>query len=262
MKVELWKIYKDKYYDIKDEKYSTLFFDVLGQKETWSKDIKILFFDYDEKLGNFYYLKILEDAYDEISFDKIKRIKINYWYKNKNIKSIIETNNIFIINKKILDKFLIENDEQIIIDDLDQKTVLKSIRNNIFWKNKPNLSIVKVGFDNNKNLKGESIYLSSIKLNEILDDEANDFCGIDFETSINIPSYVSKKETSSTWTKKRYLNGVDFCMNFLEKYYPNEVNKFMELQKIDRKYIDENFERYNINNLNYINNKRKNDLEK
>lgn len=132
----------------------------------------------------------------------------------------------------------------------------KSIKNfaEILVKNllkpQPNLSIVRVYKDNNGIYKGESLYLSDEKINELKNKPwfnkdtkiyEKYYNNINWDKYNSIPDFNNKKSFI------RYENGIYVSLNYL--------NMFIEKKIYDNKIIDEFFRYQNLNKKIWDSNK-------
>lgn len=231
MNLEKWKTYSIKPFIYKKKEYNPLIWNDFGEECEFDENSKILIFMIDDKNNDFYYL---------------------------NIDKIIDSNKIYIANLKNFSNFLIDNEKE--INKNVKLKILDKIYKNIMMNNEINLSIVKIKNKDNKPC-GESIFLGTKLFKENLDNYKKEYLNVWDETRINFPSFYSNKNSNSNWTKNRYLNGVDFCLKFLDEYCPIKINEFMKLQNIDKNYVNENFKKYNIGNFENRTFKKFNNLE-
>ena len=116
-----------------------------------------------------------------------------------------------------------------ILPDFYISEILDKIKEQIF-EVPPNLSIVEVQLDNNNNTIGKSLYINETKLNNY----ANDFDEYDeINTNIFLEQLISTKSSYSSWSNKRYNNGIEFCKMFLNEYFPNEIDNFAKVQELN-----------------------------
>lgn len=56
----------------------------------------------------------------------------------------------------------------------------------------------------------------------------------------------------------QFANGMDFCVKFLEKYYPKDVNLFLEKQNVTKEWIDKNIKGYDFDKICNLNKTKEN----
>lgn len=238
MNIELWKPYESK--KLSDEWDALLFNDELFENKFWNENFNVLVFFDDQKNNNYWYVE----------------------YNNKDNK-IDDVAKIFMINKNLLLKYIDFRNDKKILGSNEIKNNLNQLKKGMFTL-PPNFSILKVfeGEDvyNEICTSVESIYMGDKKYKQLINDIVESKIDLGRELEYKTNSFFSNKnKINSRWVTNRYNNGINFCVKFLEKYFPNEIEKFSKFQKIDpsenNKIWDIEFENLDYNKFQEYNRK-------
>lgn len=179
-----------------------------GEKILDKSNTKPFVFYYDNENNNYYLMKVKEIDNDGVlqshinKWEKVIRNTESYYVDYTNFK--IDCSQIFVMNKNDFESLISEKGEKYngVLKFLDYyiwKT-LDGVKNCI-QKKSPYLSILKLEINDNKQIKPIQLALSNEK---------------------NIDKIIVHNNEK---------NQNDFCLKFLEKYYPYEIDNFIKIQK-------------------------------
>lgn len=158
--------------------------------------------------------------------------------------SYADCGQIFITKQEIFDPLInFEKNINKYAKPVSKKKILNEMLNHIMT-NPPFLSIVEIKVDERGKYYGVSRYLCDEKIeymkkfkapNSMTNKVESFYKDVDFS---KFRSVYDKNDINST---KRYKYGIDFCVDFLLKNFPNKINQFFENQKLDKKiYFEKN----------------------
>lgn len=236
-----------------------IIFNDLGQKiedDKTDKGIIPFVIFYDDETKKYWYARS-RSAVKETKKGIIikKQLKSEIYVKHvKNgglftIDSYVDCSKIYVMDKDELESLIdFESGLYKKIEKLDAYYIQKikdEIKSCVFGK-PPYLSIINVYIEDDKT-KAKSLYLCDEKLNRIerLADEG--IIELDYELENNLFKFDSNKSKYS-YHQNRFDNGMEFCLKFLDEYFPKDINNFVAKQDIDLKDY-ENLRLKNIENL-------------
>ncbi len=146
------------------------------------------------------------------------------------VDSYVDCSQIFKCDRTLLES-LVENDE--VFNDIEyisegQKWIILDKIKELMFYQPPLISIVEILKDKYDETYGSSIYLHET----IFKRDCEDYDG---ETIGFIEDFGSFKN-GSTYQKRRYNEGINFCKVFLNKYFPEELQRFNKLNSSENKY--------------------------
>lgn len=234
----LWKPFK-----VIKSKENPVVFDELCSKYGNDKSFRPLVIFYDEKTDNYYFLKV-RAAF--ISDNSVNPPKV---YQKEQLKgevlvpcsteknglfskdSYVDCSQIFIMKKNELESLVdFNSDEFKKTKKLSDKyicEILNSIKNCLYEK-PPYFSILKIFINSSGITESKSLYLCDQKISEILSRKK------DIKNKTNLSEFFSNNNSNSL-SQNRFQNGINFCSKFLDKYFPNEKEKFLNSFKDSNK---------------------------
>lgn len=207
-----------------------------GSGYKWNKNVKPIIFDMDDK--NVYYLQST--------------------YFEKENKTKVFDDDIFVMDKKEFESFIDFDNNVDKIKLLNNKTknqILEKIKKNTFEID-PYLTLTKIFISkNNKNItKHKPIYVCEKKVKWLYDmlSDKNMYFPLNDEQWEKLPKIESNRNSKNSYNRNNYINGINFCIKFLEKHFPNDVQKFMEKQNVTKEWLKNNYIKYNVDIENNI----------
>lgn len=194
------------------------------------------------------------------------------YYDQEIKKNRIDLSKIFLMDKNDFKSFINFENE---VNDINNQLITNEIQLNIMDNIKkrimtipPEFALIEIKKDKKLNsCVSETLYWSEklfldfinlIKSGESIYSEQ-----MDDKTYSLLPSLIARKNSKSTWERMQFANGMDFCVKFLEKFYPKDVNLFLEKQNVTKEWINKNIKGYNLDKIYNANKiKEKNEIER
>lgn len=137
----------------------------------------------------------------------------------------------------------VKNQKLIKLDEKQKTKCLDEIKKMLFGEK--NFVILDVFNDGEQKSKAKNIFTNKEKLKEMGNDW---FLNHNEDIANNLEYFISDKNSKKTWERKRYANALDFGVKFLDVYFKDDVEKFLEKEGVDEKWIEENLRGYTIRN--------------
>ncbi len=206
-----------------NNKSNPIIFDELGfrlERNRNPKGVRPFIIFYDKKNDNYWYVKSRGVANKNGSDNKQKKGEILIGKNNIGLfekNSYIDCSQIFKIDAYLLESLVDKNHEThnktCILEKNEQELILNEI-NNCLNQEPPYLSIVEV-YKEKDEIKGSSLYLCSEKY-KVLEKESK-------KETLEYKNRLYDAESNKDSDK--YLEAIEFKINFQEEYFPNQISK-------------------------------------